>query len=332
MRAEVDCIAVTDHNTGAWIGKLQDAYHALQTEPPEGFRPLYLFPGVEITVHGGVHLLAVFDPGCQESDIDAVLGAAGFTAGRRGSLDAVTEQSFLEVAKRIGDAGGLAIPAHADGVQGVFTGFSGETLRQILWCEYIVAAEVLDKSALVSGAVRAHWNGWSCVLGSDSHHPSGSDTQQYPGSRFTWVKMGEPSIEGLRLALIDGEPLSVLRSDDEPDTPNEHARLVVEGIEIRNARYAGRGSPLLARFSPWTSALIGGRGTGKSTGIEMLRLALRRERELPAELRDEFRRFATVPASRRDEGALTNETEAVATVFKDDARFRVRWRPLPSRS
>ena len=34
-------------------------------------------------------------------------------------------------------------------------------------------------------------------------------------------------------------------------------------------------------LNPWLNAIIGGRGTGKSTLIEFLRLGLRREDELP---------------------------------------------------
>ncbi|MFN3359766.1 MAG: PHP domain-containing protein, partial [Pseudomonas sp.] len=67
MAAEIDCVAVTDHNTGEWIDKLKVAYAEMKREadagtPPDGFRELHLFPGVEISVQGGFHLLAIFDP------------------------------------------------------------------------------------------------------------------------------------------------------------------------------------------------------------------------------------------------------------------------------
>lgn len=40
MRAGVDCVAVTDHNTGAWIDCLKQALEDLRREPPEGYREL----------------------------------------------------------------------------------------------------------------------------------------------------------------------------------------------------------------------------------------------------------------------------------------------------
>ena len=73
MRAEVDCVAVTDHNSGEWIDKLKEALKGLQDHP--GYRPLYLFPGVEITANAGIHLLALFDRAKGSAEINGLLGA-----------------------------------------------------------------------------------------------------------------------------------------------------------------------------------------------------------------------------------------------------------------
>ena len=45
MRAEVDCVAITDHNSGAWIDRLKSALEELKQEEPADLRPLYLFQG-----------------------------------------------------------------------------------------------------------------------------------------------------------------------------------------------------------------------------------------------------------------------------------------------
>ena len=70
MHAAVDCVAITDHNSGAWIDRLKAALGDLQTEGPDGYRPLCIFPGVEISFTGGVHLLAIFGSDKSTSDID----------------------------------------------------------------------------------------------------------------------------------------------------------------------------------------------------------------------------------------------------------------------
>ena len=108
--------------------------------------------------------------------------------------------------------------------------------------------------------------------------------------------------------------------------PNEVSHVAIQEVDIHDARYAGHGKPLQVRFSPWMSALIGGRGTGKSTVIEMLRLCLRRDGEVPDDLRREFDNFAAVPAGRDRRGALGEQTMAVASFVKDGVRFRVSWR------
>ena len=62
MEKGVDCVAITDHNSGEWIDKLKEKLEQICTDNPEWYRPLWLFPGVEISVHGGFHVLAIFDP------------------------------------------------------------------------------------------------------------------------------------------------------------------------------------------------------------------------------------------------------------------------------
>ena len=51
----------------------------------------------------------------------------------------------------------------------------------------------------------------------------------------------------------------------------------IEAVEITEARCMGRGQTAKLEFNPWFNALIGGRGTGKSTVVHLSRLALRRE-------------------------------------------------------
>ena len=322
MRAGIDCIAVTDHNSGAWIDRLKSALEELKAEEPEGFRPIYLFPGVEISVYGGVHLLAILDPSCTTSDVDSLLGAVGFN-GTKGRSDDVTTKSFTEVVEEIVQAGGIAIPAHVDMDNGLFR-LTGTTLNQALECGSVVAMEVVAPSSQKPQPYQDKKPRWTEVLGSDSHHPQGNAGQRFPGSHFTWVKMGTPSLEGLRLALLDG-PLSVRRSDQVSEDPNQHADLVIESIEVSQARYVGRAQPFKVELNPWLNAIIGGRGTGKSTLVEFVRMALRREGELPKALATDFEKYRKVYQSRDDDGLLTGDSRFTVTYRKDRTRFRIQW-------
>ena len=324
MRAGIDCVAIMDHNTGAWVDGVKTALSELESEKPEGFRPIHVFPGVEISVNGGVHLLAILGRDKTTPDIDSLLGAAGFS-GTKGSSDAVTTKSFIEVADAIVSADGIAIPAHVDEKNGFFQQ-TGTTLQQALNCENIIAMELKNPAYKKPGSYINKKPCWTEILGSDAHHPSGNVGQRYPGSHFTWVKMGSPGIEGLRLALLE-DSLSVRRSDQETGNPNEYAPLVLESIKISQARFLGRSQPFAIRFNPWLNAIIGGRGTGKSTVVEFLRIALRREGELPDDLKTEFEKYGRVYPDGEDGGLLTDNAAIMATYRKNGSRFRVQWNP-----
>ena len=324
MLAEVDCVAVTDHNSGTWIDSLKQELSTMASEKPDGYRELVLFPGVEISIYGGIHLLAILDLTKGTSDIDSLLGAAGFS-GTKGSSDDVTSKSFTEVVAAIKNAGGITIPAHVDKDNGIFK-LSGTTLDQALGNETVFAMEVIDPSFAKPQAYANQKVSWTEILGSDAHHPSGNPGQQFPGSHFTWVKMGSPCLEGIRLALLDG-PLSVRRSDCESGNPNDHATTALASIEITSARYMGRANPFKVDLNPWLNAVIGGRGTGKSTLVEFLRIAFRRTDELPVALQPEFEKYNKVYPNREDGGLLTDNAVIAATYRKDGSLFQIQWNP-----
>ena len=79
MHAEIDCAAVADHNSVVWVDRLKAAYNQMKDQYDlrnsfDGFRPLEIFSGVELSVQGGFHLLALFDPELKTGDIDTLLG------------------------------------------------------------------------------------------------------------------------------------------------------------------------------------------------------------------------------------------------------------------
>ena len=331
MRAGVDCVAVTDHNSGEWVDPLQTALRDLEKQAHPDFRRLYLFPGVEITASGGVHVLALFDVDKKSADVERVLGAADYQ-GQRGKSDEAAASPVV-VVKAISAAGGIPVLAHVDEPAGAWN-LPGNTLKPVLDFDGLFAMEVVSTGSEKPALYHQHNLAWAEVLGSDAHHPRGSVGSRFPGSHYTWVKMAKPSVEGLRLALLDGGGFSIRRSD-EPESPDPFATPshCIEAIEICNARYMGRGNSARLTFSPWLNALVGGRGTGKSTVIHMLRLAARRERELTrlddqSNPRATFERFNRAPSSQRDRGGLDRKHKTAVrwTVMRDGVQHRVQWR------
>lgn len=324
MRKGIDCVAVTDHNSGKWIDQLKLALCELASEQHPDYHKLYLFPGVEITVQGNIHILAIYDLDKTSSDIDSLLGAVGYR-DTKGKSDGCTESSAIKVIKEITVSGGLAIPAHVDQPNGLFTTFSGNTLEQILDNKDIYAIEVKDSCLSKPQLYIDKKLKWAEVIGTDSHHPSGNGNHNYPGSHFTWVKMSKPSLDGLRLALIDGA-LSLKRSDIFKYDANTHGQLAIESIVVDRAKYLGRGQSFSCQLNPWLNTIIGGRGTGKSTLLEFLRIALKRNREIPTSMENEFAKYKQTSTSRHDEGLLIDSTKIVIHFRKDFGRFRITWK------
>ena len=312
MEKEIDCVAITDHNSGTWIDKLKLALARLDKTKPDWYRPLHLFPGVEISVQGGVHLLAVFSSQKSTSDIDSLLGSVGYR-GTKGASDDVTTQSLTVVVDLIVNAEGIAIPAHVDKEKGLF-GLQGNTLRQALDDENIYAMELCDSGYQKPQLYINKKLQWTEVKGSDTHNFM-SDAFGV----FTWIKMDEPSIEGLKLALIDGA-VSVNR--DMNDKPNRHAKkYFIEELIVKEAKYMGRSGQLNCRFSPFLNTIIGGRGSGKSTLLEFMRFVLRRDKEIPKSLIEESKKYFNVGGDN-----LLLDTSCLSLIYrKGETRYRLNW-------
>ena len=329
MRAGVDCVAITDHNSGEWIDKLNGALAEMEQEQHPEFRSLHLFPGVEVTANGGTHILAVFDRTIGSDDIARLLGAVGYR-GEWGRSAIAAESAPIQVVEAVDKAGGIPILAHVDEPDGAWE-LTGNTLTPLLDSDWLFAVEVKDFNSKTPELYRQRKLAWAEVLGSDSHHPESENPTRFPGSHYTWVKMASPSLEGLRLALLDGGGFSIRRSDvSEPFDPLAFPKHHIQSVELANARYMGNGLPTKLEFSPWLNALVGGRGTGKSTVIHGLRLVARRDDELKdleerSGPRLTFERFNKVPQSRMDEGGLTESAKILWTVMRDGVRHRVHW-------
>jgi len=340
MAAGIDCVAVTDHNSGAWIDSLKAAYEQMKEQaeagsPPEGFRSLMLFPGVEISVNGGFHLLAIFDPSATTRTITDLLAAVRYQ-GTDGDSDGVTRESPTDVLQAVFDAGGIPIPAHSDQDKGLLRvnpgtrecGLDANTVRQVMDIDDLLAVEWVDGALPTPACVERQVERLSRVLGSDCHSFHGNAV---PGSRYSWIKMASPTLEGLRLALLDGNGISVRRSDEGEFEPFQTPEHFVASMEIESARFMGNGVPERLAFSPYYNALIGGRGTGKSTLVHALRLEYRRDDELrrlgeTTEPYRQFTSFAEPARGRDDNGALRDDTEIRLQLMRDGVLTHLRWR------
>lgn len=325
MEAGLDCVVISDHNNGAGIDVLKEAYESLRTSEsqPDWFRELTLFPGVEITVADSssrVHLLAVFDPGCDSQKVTGVLGACGITEGHGDDNYTSTTTGFIDTVRNIREANGIAIPAHVDGKQGLLheenslTPELEKSLNEVFAAEFCNLHRFDNAEPSLKKAVAR----LAKVAGSDAHKP------EEIGRYFTWVKMSRPSIEGLSLALQDHE--YCVKNQEE--NPNVLPDIFLSKLTISAMSHCGRigGKPFELCFHPHFNAVIGGRGTGKSTVLESVRIVTRRDRELALEapgVKAELDRFMALS---QNKGVMLSDTEILLEVYRRGTIYRLRWR------
>ncbi len=319
MNAGIDCVAITDHNSGEWIDTLKNALASMENSgtKPAGYRKLFLFPGVEISASGNIHILALFDPSAGTSEIQTLLGSVRFPASHNGTTNAVSPESVEDVIKAIHEAGAVAIPAHVDKACGLFS-LTGHTLAQAINNDSLLAIEVLDVNTVRPDVYIQSKLQLAEVVGTDSHIAA------QVGTNYTWVKMGEPSLDALKLALHDRED-GIIRKDEISIDPNIISnRYFIKSLTVTNGFKAGNGMPLKTEFSPWLTSVIGGRGSGKSTILNYLRIALARIDEMPPEVQTEFDKFNQI-GRRNGTGMLKAGTRIEVEILKDGKLHLITW-------
>ncbi|MEI6048814.1 MAG: PHP-associated domain-containing protein [Bacteroidota bacterium] len=319
MHEEIDCVAITDHNSGEWIDTLKTELAKMDSSDPKptGYRKLHLFPGVEISATNNIHILALFDPSKGTAEVQTLLSAVRFPAAHIGTTDAVSPDSVEDVINAIHTAGAVAIPAHVDKASGLFL-LTGFTLTQAINTEGLLAIELIDKIATKPELYIQSKLQLAEVVGTDSH------IKAQVGTNYTWVKMGEPSLDALKLALHDGED-GIKRKDEISVDPNIISnRYFIKSLTVSNGFKAGNGAPLITEFSPWLTSVIGGRGSGKSTILNYLRIALARIDEMPPEVQTEFDKFNQL-GRRNGTGMLKAGTKIEVEIFKDGKLHLITW-------
>jgi hypothetical protein len=315
VQAGIDGIVVTDHNTHEGIERARQTLAELRLENP-GMPDIVLFPGVELTVAGGVHVLAIFDPAESAETVNSLIARCQYD-GTRGGSTQTANVTVAHAAQEIVRLGGICVPAHADKNAGIFTRSELDlpTLKQ----SDIAAVEIFDDASVPT----AQRHGWVALLGSDAHFltTEGCPPEQEakaPGTHFTWFKAERLDLEGLKLALTDSQE-SVRRARAGDADPNVVGHGFINQITITR-----KGTTETFAFNPWMNCLIGGRGVGKSTVLELVRLAMGRSSDLQdTAISADLQRF--LPGGERAERWWDGSSAIEVRYTKDGRPLRVLW-------
>jgi len=260
----LDAIAITDHNTGEFIDKIKEAARG----------KLIVFPGAEISSEGGIdgliHIIALFDPSQSTHNITSFLGALEYKP-KSNPEELYTNKSPNEVIDKIHERGGIAIPAHVNGDNGLLKDTRGNPRIDAIRNPRLLAVEATD----CNDAEKAERRKRICDFldGSDPNYrrelavyqASDSHSLEKIGSRYSFFKMEEISLEGLRQCFHD--PDVRIKQMDNLDVckyPKITQLSVTQGFM----------KDQVINFHEGLNSIVGGKGVGKSLIIELIRFAL----------------------------------------------------------
>jgi len=261
----VAAISITDHNR---IGNVEEALSSAEGQD------VLVVPGVELSTIQG-HLLVYLET---LEQLKRFYGKLDFDEDRTMCTKSITD--CLNLAK---DYDGFGVAAHIDRESGFETQMVSynPAKKAIVIHPKLLAIEVADPENLNwfssndnkesrrsffharFDALQAHGDYyWPTVMFSDAHSLA-AFTSAADNHRITRLKMDVPSFAGLRIALLDASS----RVRTEESIPRSVPHIV--GIRT-DGGFLGKQT---IHFNRNLNCIIGGRGTGKSTLLESLRVA-----------------------------------------------------------
>jgi hypothetical protein len=263
-------IGITDHNSAEWIDYFNEEVNNVR--PPEGQNRLIIFPGFEVNTNtgSGVHIICLFNPGTPKVKLDEYLSAL-FLAGERFDSRGhpkVAKKNCKEVIDFVQENGGICIGAHALSKNGVLDGYAEQPRMETFTNPRLLVIEIPGSRSELMGFEKMAIDGLDPNYKRErliaTINSSDSDSLDKVGSRATYIKMSSITVEGLREAFLDWGSRVRLKGE----IGKEKYTLII------GARWEGGGcflSDQTVHFNRNLNAIIGGKGTGKSTIIETLR-------------------------------------------------------------
>lgn len=232
-----------------------------------------LFAGVEFSLKEGIHILIVFDDKWFHGEIDSIskflenafYGISNYDRPNYPNSNFNLKET-VEALDKIGHEY-FIILAHIDDTNGLFTELRGRTLEDFVTQDSFSSVLAVQKSANLENYNKlCEWlnrnnKKIACVEGSDHAH-GGIDA--IGKGRVSFIKIGDFNFEALKYALTDCEYR--VAAKERPEIRNSYIKSIAfEGGLLDATRID---------FSPELNNLIGIRGSGKSSILEIIRYTL----------------------------------------------------------
>lgn len=274
LASDLDLVAITDHDTVEWVEPVMREVRRLSKGTG---RVVTVLPGVEVTTYDGVHLLAIFPQNKPIGDIRNLLIRFGLRADGTVSERASSDFPLAKVVHALTETDALIIAPHANHPKmGIWGGSKSEHRGKRTAWMHLPAISIL---ACAKGQISGIRNGLRgagikksfCFIQHSDSHSFGE-----LGKRATYIKLAEPTLDGLRQVIH--EP-NLRVSFEQPDPPR-HPHLLALQV------HGGYFDRQTMAFSPHLNTLIGGNHAGKSALIDAIRFVFDDPCYLDAEEKD----------------------------------------------
>lgn len=280
--AGINAIAMTDHNDVVFVQHLrrvaleQNEIHEIMGEPD---KKVTVFPGIELSLSNPAsQAIIIFDADFEDTHLNSVLNFLGIQPTDPYDKQTVqTQRISQEVINNLPQLHKILDEvSYCKGryivLPNVGKGGQHSIIRQGFQEHYIKMPCVggyVDKEISQESGYQNKINGGDVNYGNKSIGlVSTSDNRYEDGREFgkysTWVKWAEPTAEAIRQACLAKESRI---SQNEPEMP----QIYIESLDVTNSKFLGSFN---INFNQQYNALIGGRGTGKSTILEYIRWGL----------------------------------------------------------
>ena len=347
VAAGLDCIAITDHNTNAGIDQIKEVATA---------NNITIFPGVEITCDTSkIHLLVLFDPQKSSADVGDFLVKCDIERANFGKPDAHTSKSIFDIIEIAAKTGAIVIPAHVDDFNGlgsishlnIETLFDNELINAVqvtkkeFWSNQTQLKDLQEIKPLQDSTRHplSDFNAWHALLKKAlsknlaflafSDNPQGHGNSKHGlsgiGQQYTWIKMEQkPTLEGLRQAcLLPG--FRIRNCFFCPDHPYSFPNLWLKSISIENTSITEEAAPLFVEFSPQLTTIIGGRGSGKSSILRLIRGVFGKTTDLTnlVDVLKDHNDFYKRQDTRTKLGILSDKSKITISLVRNSVDYRV---------
>lgn len=333
---KIRVIAITDHNTFSGINHIRELLKDKKVS--DKYSDLLILCGIEITCFSK-HLIAVFPNDFDEEKQKFFLNEIGIDSSAEGSEDSLADNLGPSLLiNKISEYGGFSVLAHADSNNGFLQNLcssgstsselsiTGKSLAKIIKSPSLLAIQCnndINKDKLIGKLNNQDYlrinNPLAYIKCSDCH---GINTDKYYGKSgheigryYSELKLSEFTFESLKMALLDSE----MRVCNEIKT-TDYA--FIQGVAVKSSIFTDSNEYSYFHFSEELNCVIGSRGTGKTTLLEIIQSIIMPNNLKGKDLNRAFEKYISAVVFIKNNDniyAVSNEPVVLKDDYIDDA-------------